>query len=326
VIWLLKRVWHCLQALKFDSIIVRRELLLFNDYGGLFMERFLMALNGHVALDFDDDIETAKCEPRPVRLFGKLMLESGSKFRDSLKLYPRVIAGSSYLSSMVQSVDGTLVSRDIVVVPTCVDPAEYPRKDYGASREDDRLSFGWIGSVGNLRYLDLVLPALEMVSRNHPLKLVVISGRPFERDTSFEIMNIPWTYETQGESLQAVDVGLMPLHDGAEERGKCAFKLLQYMACGIVSVGSAVTTNIEVIEDGVNGFLVRRETDWSQVLREVLRQRERFAEIGEKAVKTVRSRYSFDAHRVVYGDFLERLSAQEGRRLARGVRAGSIER
>src|SRR6266849_941800 len=85
---LIRRIWHCLEAPGFDAVIVRRELLLFNDYGGLFMERLLLALNRNVALDFDDDISVAKREPRPVGGFGRLMLERGSKFDDCLKGYP----------------------------------------------------------------------------------------------------------------------------------------------------------------------------------------------------------------------------------------------
>src|SRR5712692_477404 len=110
--------------------------------------------------------------------------------------------------------------------------------------------------------MDLVIPALEALSREHPLKLIVISGEPFHRNTSFEIVSVPWSYDTQGASLNLIDVGLMPLCDGPEERGKCGFKLIQYMTCGIVSIGSAVTTNIEIIEHGLNGFLVWKQGDW----------------------------------------------------------------
>lgn len=311
LMFLVKRLWHCLEAPWFDAVIVRRELLLYNDYGGLFLERFLLALNSNVALDFDDDIAVAKGEPRAIRVFGRLMLESGSKFRDSIRLYRHFIVGSSYLASMVRGSNGIPDPADITVVPTCVDLARYPVKRYGGCEGDGCITFGWIGSVGNLKYLDLVLPALEVISREHPLKLIVISGKVFERRASFEVVNVPWSYATQGDNLNLVDIGLMPLHDGPEEWGKCGFKLIQYMACGIVSVASAVTTNVEIIEPGVNGFLVRPEGDWGEILREVLSQKERFEEIGRRAREAVAARYSFDAHRVKYAEFVARLCSRD---------------
>jgi len=310
--FLIKRILHCLEACRFDAVIVRRELLLFNDYGGLFLERLLLAANPRAALDFDDDISVAKQEPRPISTFGRLMLENGSKFRNSLKLYRRFIVGSSYLETMVRTGNATVGPADIAVVPTCIDPAQYPLKRYREPGMDGCTAFGWIGSVGNLKYLDLVLPALEAISREHPLKLIVISGKAFKRDTSFEIVNVPWRYEIQGNSLSLLDIGLMPLDDGPEERGKCGFKLIQYMACGIVSIGSAVTTNIEIIEDGVNGFLVWKESEWEAAFREVLRQRDRFEEIGRNARQTVAARYSFAAHQARYVEFVTRLSGVDG--------------
>lgn len=307
--FLFKRIWHCLAAVRFDAVIVRRELLLYNDYGGLFMEQFLLALNPNVALDFDDDIGAAKREPRRIGAFGRLMLESGSKFADSLRFYGRFIVGSSYLESMVRAHNPLLGPADIAIVPTCVDPAQYPLKQYTTADGNRHTVFGWIGSVGNLRYLDLVLPALETISREHSIKLIVISGEAFERDTSFEIVNVPWSYRTQGDSLNLIEVGLMPLYDGPQQRGKCGFKLIQYMACGIVSVASAVTTNVEIIQHGVNGFLVWRDRDWEHALREVLGWKDRFHEIGRHARETVESRYSFDANRAKYAEFMAGLSS-----------------
>ncbi len=54
------RYQQCLYAKKFETVIVRRELLFQNDYGNLFMEKFLLKIHPNVILDFDNDISAAK--------------------------------------------------------------------------------------------------------------------------------------------------------------------------------------------------------------------------------------------------------------------------
>lgn len=54
------RYKQCLYAREFETVIVRRELLFQNDYGNLFMEKFLLKIHPNVILDFDNDISAAK--------------------------------------------------------------------------------------------------------------------------------------------------------------------------------------------------------------------------------------------------------------------------
>ena len=44
---------------------------------------------------------------------------------------------------------------------------------------------------------------------------------------------LPWSEEVEREFSQKIDAGIMPLMDGPFERGKCGYKLVQYMAGGI---------------------------------------------------------------------------------------------
>ncbi|MCB1023434.1 MAG: hypothetical protein KDB79_03535, partial [Acidobacteria bacterium] len=91
---LFRRIWQVWSSRDYNTVIVRRELLQYNDYGNLFLERLLLKIHPNVILDFDDDISAAKKEPRKITsLFGRLMLENGSKFTDSLKLYKKFIVG-----------------------------------------------------------------------------------------------------------------------------------------------------------------------------------------------------------------------------------------
>jgi glycosyltransferase involved in cell wall biosynthesis len=112
--------------------------------------------------------------------------------------------------------------------------------------------------------------------------------------------------DTHLEHLRKMDVGLMPLVDTPAGRGKCGFKLLQYMGLGIVGVATALTVNAEIVESGVSGFLVDPGDDWEPELRRVIALEGSFPEVGRAARQTVLDRYSFAAHRRQYIEFVQR--------------------
>ncbi len=66
--------------------------------------------------------------------------------------------------------------------------------------------------------------------------------------------------------MQAMDVGLMPLMDNTWARGKCSFKMLQYMSCSLPVIVSPVGMNAEVLELGTLGLPAITDDDWCQAL------------------------------------------------------------
>jgi len=299
--YLLRRIPQCVSAVCYSCVVVRRELLRFNGYGNLFLDRFLLAIHPNVVLDFDDDLGADWGEPRPLTLFGRLMCEAPARFRTSLRLYSRFMVGNTVLGHLAQAANlGRAV--EVAVVPTCVHYASLPGKSY--ETDQDPTTFGWIGTSGNLSFLDLVVPALARLARRCHVRLLVISSIDYEANAELEIVSRRWGLATEVEDLLQVDLGLMPLKDGAVERGKCGFKLLQYMGLGIVSIASAVGVNREIVEDGKNGFLVPADGDWDEALQRVLDRRPEFGAIGKAARDTVRSRYSYEANRAVIQAFL----------------------
>lgn len=302
VMW--KRFFQCIRARRFGTVVVRRELLLYNDYGNLFMERFLLAIHPHVILDFDDDIGAAKREPRIVTSFyGRLMRENGSKFYASLQLYRRFVVGSSYLKELVLRHRPGLPEADLLIVPTCVDYDRYSPKTYDSPKK--RIRIGWIGGTGNLFSLERALPALSALNRDFPLELKIISGENIAGEWPFPIIFKPWSLKDEVDDIKSLDIGLMPLHPGSISDGKCGFKLIQYMALGVVAVADAITANTEIIaHDGEDGFLVVGNR-WEQVLAHVLREQARFAEIGQKARAECLIRYTFTGNLKRYLLFLD---------------------
>jgi glycosyltransferase involved in cell wall biosynthesis len=296
------RLRRILDSGGYGTVIVLREILLFNDYGRLFLERLLLAMHPNAILDIDDDLGAAKGEPKRIGWFGRMLGEHPTKFSESLKMYPRVIAGSDYLKRLVLERAPQRRPDDVTVIPTCLDYESEPAKTYGA--RSGPLVFGWIGGTGNLEQLDLVVPVLERIARDTPLRLLVISGRPYWAG-SLEVENIPWDMDTHLDHLRRIDVGLMPLVDTPAGRGKCGFKLLQYMGLGIVAVATALTVNTEIVDEGIDGFLVEPGDDWEPTLRRVIAMESSFSEIGRAARQTVLDRYSFLAHREQYVEFVQ---------------------
>jgi glycosyltransferase involved in cell wall biosynthesis len=92
--------------------------------------------------------------------------------------------------------------------------------------------------------------------------------------------------------FNSCDAGVYPLTDDDWSRGKCGFKAIQFMACGVPVVAAAVGVNREIIDDGRNGFLAGTPAEWVEKLERLLIDesvRRRFAVAGRE---TIEARYS----------------------------------
>ena len=304
---IIKKYYIICCSIGYERVIVRRELLFYNDYGNLFMLKFLLSIHPNAILDFDDDIGAAKREPRKIdSLFGKLLQENSSKFYTSLTLYKKFIVGSHFLKDLVLSYNQKINPHDICVIPTCVDYDQYPAKIYIKKEE---IVFGWIGGNTNLRLLELLLPAMERISKSYKIKLLIISGKIMNPAVSFPVENRPWSLATEIKDMYDMDIGLMPLEDSRIAKGKCGFKLLQYMGLGIVSMATAITVNNEIISDEENSYLVPPNEDWEAYFLKVIKT-QNFDQIGKNAKSKIHNYYTFTANINIYSDFLKTLCAE----------------
>jgi glycosyltransferase involved in cell wall biosynthesis len=294
------RFFQILSTVRYKKIIVRRELLLYNDYGNLFMEKLLFSLHKkeNIYLDFDDDISYAKQEPRKITPFGKFLLEHYSKFKQTLKLYKNFIVCSKYLKNYVLNNNH---QAKVEIIPTCIEIST-ERKTYKELKSPVKI--GWIGGNGNQKYLDDIIEDLNIVNKKYPIHLIIISGKKYTNTKAdFQIENIKWQLNTQNHDLLKIDIGIMPLRNTNEDKGKCAFKLLQYMSVGVVAVSSSVTINNEIIDEKKNGFLVR--DSWSKTLLYVIEKHKDFDKIGQNAYETISKKYTFIANQEKYINFIK---------------------
>ena len=77
---------------------------------------------------------------------------------------------------------------------------------------------------------------------------------------------MPCSLQTEAAELARCDVGIMPLPDAPWERGKCGYKLIQYMASGLPVVASPIGANREIVIPGETGFLAAGSEEWAEGL------------------------------------------------------------
>ena len=94
------------------------------------------------------------------------------------------------------------------------------------------------------------------------------------------------------DDLQSLQVGIMPLPDLPFERGKCGYKLIQYMACGLPVVASPVGVNAQIVEHGVTGFLASSAQEWNDALLRLYNNPDLRQRMGSAGRKKVEEKYS----------------------------------
>jgi glycosyltransferase involved in cell wall biosynthesis len=122
-----------------------------------------------------------------------------------------------------------------------------------------------------------------------PFKLRIIGANV--RLPGVDVEELPWTDATEVESIAACDVGLMPLLDSPWERGKCGYKLVQYMACGLPVVASPVGVNSDLVTVGVNGFLAATPEQWVSSLERLIREASLRRSMGIQGRRRVEADY-----------------------------------
>jgi glycosyltransferase involved in cell wall biosynthesis len=166
---------------------------------------------------------------------------------------------------------------------------------------------GWIGSPSTSSYLQLLVEPLQQLSRERPVRLHVVGG-PAPAIAGVEVIELPWSLEQELPLIQQFDVGVMPLPDNPWTRGKCAYKLIQCMACGIPVVASRVGANVDAVPPEC-GFLVESSEQWLDAFRRLLADSNLRQQMGSAARLWVEQRYSLRSALPVFSGVIQRAAA-----------------
>lgn len=292
----LRRWGHLAQVPGADVVFFRGPAF---PYGPPVFERVAKLLNPRFVFDIDDAIwePPAHVDSPFVRFMDRGWV------RKLCAISRHAVVGNTHLADYVRPLQPA-----ISIVPTCVDLAAYPEKQW-APDSGRPVVLGWTGLADNLGYLEVLAPALQALACRHAIELFIATSRDYELP-GVPVRNERWTLARQYAYFSEADIGLMPLQDTPRARGKCAFKALQYMASGVPVVVSPVGMNTTVVQAGENGFLATSTAEWESALEALIVDAALRQRLGAAARETVRKNYTFDAN---YATFKAALLAAAGK-------------
>ena len=246
------------------------------------IERLLWPRNIPVVTDYDDAIFHRYDQSRH-RVVRSIL---GKKIDKVMRASAVVVAGNQYLADRAKSAGAPRVE----IVPTVVDMEQYHRAV--ERRNDERVRVGWIGTPETwASFAEKFSSWIAEVARQESVIFRVIGAEATpRRDGAFEFL--PWSEEAEISLIKCMDIGLMPLPDTPWTRGKCGYKLIQYMACSLPVIASPVGVNRDIVEHGVNGFLATSEDEWRASLLALIRDPKLRLRMGEAGLKKVEKSYS----------------------------------
>jgi glycosyltransferase involved in cell wall biosynthesis len=270
----LRRIHALIERHQFELLWIEKEAL---PWFPAWLERLLLHGKPYV-LDFDDAIfhnydlhRSAWVRRVYERRIDRLM--AGSQL---------VVVGNRYLANRANAAG----ARRVEVVPTVVDLARYASKEHYAVVRKPLVV--WIGSPSTVRYLVELTEPLRALAKRQPFTLRVIGGGALSMP-GVDVEAMAWSADTEAAAMVECDVGIMPLRDTPWEQGKCAYKLIQYMVCGLPTVASPVGANRDVVVEGETGFFADTPSAWVEKMGLVLGDaalRERLGKAGRARVET----------------------------------------
>jgi glycosyltransferase involved in cell wall biosynthesis len=277
---LIKAFWRRLRqvatARQYDLIWVEKEAL---PWLPALWE--LAFLGGRpVVTDFDDPWHLRYATHRNPLV--RLVLEH--KLETVVTRAKAVTVGSSMLANWAKASGAS----PVIELPVSVDIDRYPILPL----PDGSFTIGWIGTPMNEAYLALVAEPLRRLHAACGARVRLIGGSGHFSLPGVAIDQVPWSEDTEAEELARCHVGIMPLRDGPWERGKCGYKLIQYMAAARPAVASPLGASTSILLPEETGLFANDTEGWTAALTALATDRERARKLGLAARQRAESKYS----------------------------------
>ncbi|MGH1470518.1 MAG: glycosyltransferase family 4 protein [Cellvibrionaceae bacterium] len=292
-----ERLQFAIACRHYSVVIIQRKLF------DSFTLHLISFFNANIVFDYDDAIflnDNGNPSSRRLKRFNKIT-----------HLAKASLAGNTYLASHSQS-------KLIEVLPTSIPFEDYQKKQhireqYLNSKLADKskyksLTLVWIGSHSTKKYLESHREVIEAIGEkigNVTFKIIGDFSITFNH---INTLCIDWSADTEIEELMTADIGIAPMDEDPWTKGKCALKIIQYMACGLPVISSNTGANAEIVvqessditaiensaaEFKDTGFLANDLPEWINSIEKLSNETLRLS-MGANALKRVAENYTVD--------------------------------
>lgn len=229
----------------------------------------------------------------------------GNKIPRVIKHADTVITGSPYLTKYALN-----YNKNVIEIPTSIDIQKYSVSNY--KENEDKFIIGWVGSKTTSVNLVALIPVFKYLKKknyNFEVRCVGFNKELLSKFKNLPFKIVPWEASSEVENIRQFSVGIMPLENNPFNKGKCAFKLIQYMACGIPTISTPLEANIKVNRDNSNLF-AKTTQDWIESFIEIKINPEKYQRIGLKNREIIEQFYTVQVNKDKYLEFLNIVKKQ----------------
>lgn len=293
----ISRIYFLLKYLRSKELLfIEYELL---PYFPPIFEFLLHRFKTKVILDFDDAI-FHNYDLHPSIFVRKLF---SKKIGYITSMADIIITGSPYLTAYLQK-----FNNNIFEIPTSVLLKKY--FDFSGVTSNSNIYIGWLGSrstSSNILMLRDVITSMETEAPGVFFKFMGVDPDIAEKFKSKNVIFEQWSERNELSFLASLDLGIMPLHDTPFNRGKCGFKLIQYMAMGKPTISTPLAANIK-ISRGEKNMFATTEQEWLKCFVNFISNREFFRSVGSRNRAIISSFYSVESNAMIYINLFKNIS------------------
>lgn len=283
----MRRIAHLFISVKADYIFILREA---TPTGPPVFEWLLSKVfRKKIIYDFDDAIWLPGGEKTTLL---KRWIKATWKIKYIIRWAYKVSAGNEFLANYARQ-----FNKSVVVLPTVVD-TEQGHRVLRDQNQGDRIVVGWTGSHTTLHNLDEIKELIPVLKREMDFDFLIISNK--KPEWNFDFIFKQWQAGTEIEDLAQMHIGLMPLKKGPWFEGKCGFKLIQYLACGIPAIASPVGVNSKIVFHNQNGFIANDRTEWINYIKLLIKDSSLRSQMGKAGRSHIEKNYSLNSLRFLF--------------------------
>jgi len=219
-----------------------------------------------------------------------IWLDEGFGFTNEIAKYADIIfAGNSYIADWFSQ-----YNKNVVVVPTAIDISKHkPHENF----KRNKFIIGWTGLSSNFFYLKLIEKPLKKFLDKFKDSYLSIISDAYPQNLEIpkdQIIFNKWSQETDFEFIKSFVVGVMPLKNDEWTKGKCSFKMLQYMAAAKPVIVSPFGMNKQILNEIECGIGAISDDDWFNALELIYKNEVLYNLYGQNGLNLIKEKYCLE--------------------------------